>query len=290
MTAATAAVNEGQVMVSDVSSGKIEVFSLADLRKRYDSFTARCVADCSFSTELVGGVPGNRQGVEAFVRHHLKLEGDAAEEAIARIMKEEIGERDVPSETGELQEKLSYGINVIRRDENGPYLGCHMIKACLKNSASRLAIFQQKRGSKGDLSEMGQLLAAGVSALDGASPFNVYLRNPQGTGMAVTQFDTLRGRVQSPQGSKSIVNDVETCPVGSRFSFQFRYMPTKVTKDDIVDIFASAMVIGLGSAKSFERGKFSINSLTFEAAREKRTAAPKAMKKSNGGVAEETEE
>lgn len=288
MTAAT--IREEEVMVSDVSSGKIEVFSLADLRKRYDNFTARCVADCSFSTELVGGVPGNREGVTAFVKHHLKLEGQAAEDAISRIMKEEIGERPVPSETGELQEKLSYGINVIRRDENGPYLGAHMAKACLKNAASRLAIFQQKRGSKGDMSEMGSLLAAGVSALPGTSPFNIYLRNPDGTGPAETYFDTLRGRVQSPQGSKSIVNDVECCPVGSRFSFQFQFMPTKINRDDIADVFASAMIIGLGSAKSFERGKFAINSLTFQNAREKRTAAPKAMKKSNGAPADEETE
>ncbi len=288
MTASIA--TEETTMITDVSSGKIEIFSLADLRKRYDNFTAKCIADCSFSTELVGGVPGNREGVTAFVKHHLKLEGEAAEEAIARIMREEIGERAVPSETGELQEKLSYGINVIRRDENGPFLGAHMAKACLKNAASRLAIFQQKRGSKGDLSEMGQLLAAGISALPHASPYNIYLRTPDGSKPCQTAFDTLRGRVQSPQGSKSIVNDVETAPVGTRFSFQFQFLPTKVTRDDIADIFASAMIIGLGSAKSFERGKFSINKLTFEGAREKRVAAPKAAKKANGAPAEESEE
>lgn len=283
----TAAMTEQTVTV--VESGRIETFTLSDLRKRYDSFTARCVADCSFSTELVGGVPGNREGVEAFVRHHLKLEGQDAEDAVARIMRDEIGEKAVPSETGELQEKLSYGINVIRRDTYGPYLGAHMAKACLKNAASRLAIFTQKRGAKGDMSEMGSLLAAGVSALPGTSPYNIYLRTPDGSAPCETQFDTLRGRVQSPQGSKSIVNDVETAPVGTRFSFQFQYMPSKITKEDIVDVFASAMVIGLGSAKSFERGKFSINKLTFEAAREKRVAEKKPTKKANGST-EETDE
>jgi len=79
----------------------------------------------------------------------------------------------------------------------------------------------------------------------------------------VTYFNAFRGRVQSPQGSKSIVNDAECVAPGSRFAFEFRFYPSRIKADDMADIFASAMVIGLGSCKSFERGKFRINELVF---------------------------
>ncbi len=242
---------------------KFQVYKLADLQERYRDLTASVTADCSLATELVGGQPAGPDGVRAFVCHHLGLEGEEAESAIRRILNEEIGERDVPAETGELKEKLSYGINVVRRDANGPWLGNWMIKACLKAAASRLNIFVQKRGSKGDMAEMGQLLANAVSLLDTEHPERIYLRNKAGDGPAGTYFQAFRGRVQSPQGSKSIVNDAECVAPGSRFAFEFRFYPSRIKSGDMADIFASAMIVGLGSAKSFERGKFSVNELIF---------------------------
>lgn len=248
---------------------KVQVFKLEDLQQRYRDLTASVVADCSLATELVGGQPAGPDGVRGFVAHHLKLTGQDAEDAIRRILQEEIGERDVPAETGELKEKLSYGINVVRRDEKGPWLGNWMVKACLKSAASRLNIFVSKRGSKGDVAEMGQLLARGISLLDTERPERIYLRNKLGDGPADTYFQAFRGRVQSPQGSKSIVNDAECVAPGSRFSFEFRFYPSRIKSNDIADIFASAMIIGLGSAKSFERGKFSVNELKFMGRKEK---------------------
>ncbi len=259
-----------------VESPKREVYHLTQLQQRYRDLTARVTAECSLSTELVGGIPGDEDGVRLFVTHHLKKTGEEAEEAVKRILKEEIGERDVPYDAGtelpapaELKEKLSYGINVIRRDSNGPFLMAHMVKACIKAAASRLGLFASKRGSKGDVAEMGQVITMGISLLDVHRPHNIYLRNPEGTGPAVTTFQRFRGRVQSPQGSKSIVNDAETAAIGSRFEFEFRYLPTKLNKDDVVKIFSSAMVVGLGSAKAFERGKFDINKLVVDGASER---------------------
>src|SRR6266700_425263 len=105
-----------------------KVFSMGDLRARYEARTARVIAECELATELVGGVNASESGVKAYVEHHLHLVGDEAEAAVKRIMSEELGEREVPSETGELQEKMTYGINVIRRDAFGPFLGNWMAK------------------------------------------------------------------------------------------------------------------------------------------------------------------
>lgn len=266
------------------NESKQTTYNLKELTTRYEGHTASVIAECALTTELIGGMPAERPGVEAFVRFHLKLEGQQAEDAINRILREEVGEKDVPSETGELQEKLSYGINVIRRDSEGPWLGNWMIKACLKSAASRLAIFTSKRGSKGDLAEMGRLQAVGGSLRQPKAPGQIYLLAPDVDGPTQTYFTQLKGRIQSPQGSKSIVTDCECAPVGTRFSFEYRYYPARVKEKEIVDIFAAAMVIGLGSAKAFERGKFAVNTLVFEDSeiahdeKAERAAAKKAAK------------
>ena len=144
-----------------------------------------------------------------------------------------------------------------------------MIKACLKQSASRLGIFQQKRGTKGDVAEMGTVFAYGISALDPRYPQRVYLRNSKGDGPAQTYFQEFMGRVQTPQGSKSVITDSECVNPGSRFEFGFRYAVGKISEDDVADMFACAMVIGLGSAKSFERGKFRVERLTLQSGERK---------------------
>ena len=240
-------------------------YTLSDLQSRYEGKTARVIAECSLATELVGGMPADRPAVESFVKYHLNITDEtAAAQAVARILNEEVGERDTSAEEGELKEKLSYGINVIRRDEFGPWLGNWMVKACLKAAASRLSIFQQKRGSKGDMAEMGRLNAIGISLKRKDKPERVYLCASDSDSAASTYYQQFKGRIQSPQGGKSIVTDCECAAIGSRFAFEYRYYPVRVKESDIVDVFASAMVIGLGSAKAFERGKFSVNKLTFE--------------------------
>ncbi len=253
------------------------VFSLADLRHRYEARTARILAECELATELVGGVNASEDGVRAYVQHHLGLTGAEADEAVARILKEEIGEREVPSETGEIQEKLTYGINVIRTDAFGPFLGNWMVKANLKAAASRIGLFSQKRGSKGDMAEMGEVRPWGASLqlADGAdveqvrySPMQrIHLLAKDSDTPVKTYFKEFKGSVSTPKGRQSIVNTAECAPPGSRFLFEFRYAEDKIKENDIADIFAIGMTVGLGSCKAFECGKFIINSLKLEHAR-----------------------
>lgn len=244
-------------------------FSFEDLSKRYEAMTVCAVASCHLVTDMVGGMPGNRAGIEMFVHHQLGLIGDEAAQAVDRILTHELegGTRQIEVPEGsELTEMETKSVNLIRRDEHGPWLGDWMVKACMKNAASRIGLFMQTRGSKGDMAEMGQVKACGNSYFEREQlPYSanrIYLRI--GESPAPTQMEFIKGRVSSPQGSKSIVTLAEVCPAGAEFSFEFRFYNGKISDDDIVDFFAASMVIGLGSARSFERGKFRIDKLIVE--------------------------
>lgn len=241
----------------------MSTYTQNDLRKRYENLTHLVTAECKLTTELVGGQSADKDGLEAFVKHHLKLEGEEAQQAIERIMKEEISEKDVPSENGELQEKLTYGVCVIRRDVAGPWIGDWMVKANLKAAASRLGLFASKRGTKGDVAEMGNVRAVDVSLLTPERPERIHLVDATGKPVE-TYFQEFKGRVNTPSGSVSIVSHRECVAPEARFAFEFRCYAGKLTEDDLANIFASSQIIGLGSAKAFERGKFVISKLEIE--------------------------
>jgi hypothetical protein len=243
------------------------VYTQADLDGYYEGMTNRLVAECELTTELVGGMAADEAGVAAFVKHHLELEGPAAEAAVKRIMADEVGERDLTPEGGELNERLTYGVCIIRRDEVGPWLGNWMVKACLKAAASRLGLFVAKRGSKGDVIEMGRVHAHGVSYRPQVKEpeTHVHLIGPDGETGATTYFHDFRGRVSTPAGSMSIVSDRECVASGTRFGFEFRWYAGKIGGEDMAKVVSAMEVIGLGSAKAFERGKFKIRHMTVEA-------------------------
>lgn len=175
-------------------------FNYEDLAARYAALTGVVRCDCIFATQLVGGQPASEEGIKAYVAHHLQLQGPEAEEAVKRILHEEVGETNVPSMEGELQEKRIYGVNALRRTELGPFLGNWMVKACFKQAASRLNIFRQNRGSKGDFSEAGQVLALGASLLESEHPERIYLLSPDGTSPAKTHWETFMGRLVLHKG------------------------------------------------------------------------------------------
>lgn len=222
----------------------------------YEGLCTEVAVEAEFTTELVGGVPADDDRLRGFCKHHLKLEGEELEQALARIKDEEIGEHDPTQPTDEVKEKESYGVNVIRRDEHGPWLGTWMIKACIKCAASRMGIFVAKRGSKGDMAETGQLLAAGMSAQSEARD-RVHLYTP-GKEPMFTSFKEFMGSVSTPSGRHSIKHHSEIAPVGSRFAFTFRFPTAKVNVNDVKMILSVIGEIGLGSVKALERGKFKI--------------------------------
>lgn len=232
-------------------------FTYDDLQKRYSDMTASVVCKCEAATPLVGGVTAGEAGVRAFITHHLGITDPIeAQNTFERIMKEEMGEKPIPTETGELQERLSYGINVIRRTALGPYLGSWMIHANIKTAMSRLGMFIEMKGTKGNVAEGGVVYPHGISKRDDR-PDCVYLVAPDGSP-ATTYFDEFKGRVSSPQGSKSIIHHSECVPSGTRFEYQFKFIKGKLKESDVIDAIAMSMIVGIGSVKSLGNGKIRI--------------------------------
>jgi hypothetical protein len=257
-------------------------FTAADLEARYEQLSSNVVCIAEFATQLAGGVPAAEDGIRAFVRHHLKIEDShEAESAVQRILAEEVGEKPVPEAEGELDERLTYGVNVIRRTSVGPYLGNWMIHACLKQAASRLKIFTEFRGAKGNFAEAGRVVPVGASKRDEA-PDHIYLVDANGKP-ARTYWEEFKGRVQTPHGNKSVVHHTECAPAGTRFEFEFRFLMGDLSETDVADFLALAMIVGLGSVKSLGCGKFRILSAEInKVAHANRN--PKKKKKGDDGV------
>ena len=84
------------------------------------------------------------------------------------------------------------------------------------------------------------------------------------------------GRVPSPQGPVSIIHRSECAGPGTRFAWEFRYMPVKeLTQSAVEDLLAMMMIVGLGSARSLERGKFRIETAEIEMVKPYQAKPPK---------------
>lgn len=241
-------------------------FNAQQLNAIYEEATTRFVVEGVFTRETVGGQPGGDDGLKAYIRHHLKItDEDKAEEAFNRIKGTELasGETITPP-LGEVEEVKMYSLNNIRSDEFGSWIGDWMVKACFKAAASRNGLFVSTRGLKGDVAEMGRVQATGASLRNPAKPHQIYLTDAEGNPVK-TFFQEFKGKVSTPQGSQSIVTTAECAPAGSCFSFEFRFKTnTKFKPEDVALVVASMQVIGLGSAKSLERGKFTVNRLSVD--------------------------
>jgi hypothetical protein len=236
--------------------------------------TASVICQCEAVTPLVGGMSATDNGIRAFIKHHLGIADEAeAEKTFRRIKVEELGNKPVPSETGELQEQLTYGINVIRRTAIGPYLANHMIHANLKTAASRLGMFSEMKGMKGNMAEGGVVYPYGASLKDDR-PDCIYLVDANGDS-ATTYFDEFKGRVQSPKGSVSVIHHSECVPSGTRFSYEFKFIMGKFKESDIKDFLSLSMIVGIGSVKSLGNGKFRIITADIVEPREVRKAESK---------------
>lgn len=232
------------------------IFTFDDLNARYEDLTGYVRCECVLATEMVGGQPADEDGVRQFVQHHLKLEGSEAEAAVKRILHEEV--ENVTPENGEIPEGKVYGVRAVRHTEHGPYIGDWMIKACWKVAMSRLDIFKSIRGTKGNIAEAGRVRAWKYSIADPLKPHLVYLRNSGDTIPAHTYHKDFMGRVQSPNGPVSIIHQSECVEPGSRFAFEMRFLPGKLKVEDVRDTLALMMIVGIGSARSLECGKFRI--------------------------------
>lgn len=256
------------------------IFTEEELKKTYEDNSVGFIALCEVESPIVGGQPASREAIEAYVEHHLGIADPAElEKAVARILDEEVGEREDKGGNekgeGELDKKLSYGVNVLRKDplDGCRYIGSWMIKAAIKVAMSRYGIFQKKRGSKGDVAELGSVTAHGISecpakAIDSSSakidPLyapphkRVRMMNPDGLPYMGGIYKRIAGHVTTAQGSRSIIQDAEIAPAGTQFEFIFRFKGDKLSVNDMLKVLSSIRVIGLGSARSIGHGEFKI--------------------------------
>ena len=240
-------------------------YTTAELEEEYEGMTGQVLVEAKLTSDLVGGLPADTEGIRAFCKHHLHLDGDDLEGAVRRITRVELGDREVTPELGEVIEREAYSVNVLRRTEDGyAYLGDWMIKACAKCAASKLGLFRSKLGTKGDVAEMGSVRAWGNSTRGYRNQICFY--DDEGKPFSDRIWQRLPGHVTTPRGGKSILQDVEVVPMGYRFAFEMRIpmgkgAEKKVTEKDIVRIVAAMGVVGVGSARSLERGKFTVLSL-----------------------------
>lgn len=234
-------------------------FTGNEIEERYAELTNCLTVECELTTDMIGGQPAGEEGVASFVKYHLKLVGDEAAQAVQRIMNREgAGQRDTTPPEGEIKEAESYAVNVIRRTEFGPYIGDWMLKACFKQAASRIGLFKKKIGTKGDFAEGGRIHAIRYSRKDDDRKIYLYNYDEEVVSDVQTHFRKFRGKVSTPQGATSIVHDSEVAPAGSRFAFEYRFMAGRTTKDEVMSVLALACNCGVGSAKAFECGKFTV--------------------------------
>jgi len=243
-------------------------FKGKDIAKLKVKHQAVARVKCRTLRPVAGGVSADEKGLSYFVRHHLGIDPADPEhmKTVKRIMEEEVGERDDTPDQGELSEKKIYAVNVIRQSEHGPFLLEHMIKACFKVVASRLGFFVKKRGAKGDVAEMGMVLAAGASLKNPERPWEVYLVTEDGDGYvrAETEFKEISGSVSSASGRKSISHHTEVVTEGALFEFEFRWLDKKLKKQDVAEIIAFMGDVGVGSVRSLEYGGFEVLEMTID--------------------------
>jgi hypothetical protein len=233
--------------------------STEELRAIYDKMTMVVEAEGEFTTGFVGGQPADDKGLEAFCRHHLQLSDDEIPAAVARIKGEEVRSTSGPED--EVKEAESYGVCVIRKCEKGPWIGDWMVKACLKAAASRLGIFQQKKGAKGDLTHLGIVEPIELSRqCPHHGHIHLYTVERDGLTVRVPElaYEKFMGSVANAAGRVSIVHDSEVAAPGTRFAFRLRVPPTQFSEAAIKAMFSAIQFIGLGSVKPMERGKFKI--------------------------------
>ena len=235
-------------------------YDQATLTDMLNEKRAKAHVICRMLRPLAGGQPADEKGLKAFVQHHLKLLPGTPEfdEAVKRIQIEEIGTKETTPENGEVETAKTYAVNVIRRSEKGPFILDHMVKAMLKQSASRLGLFATKGkvGSKGDMAELGTIVACGESLQAQDRPWEIYLR--VNGGPAVTEYHKISGSVGTPKGRMSIQHHTEVALPPATFEFNLFWPAKKLTGEDMALIMAAATQIGIGSVKSLDYARFEI--------------------------------
>ena len=201
----------------------------------YDKFKVTL----QFRDRVYGGLPLSKKLVEQYVEAKL-APGD---KAFAEKLAEETMPKDEAAKELEMIEHTERITTGFKSDEGGCYLGDYIIKAHLKQAASLLKITQQKRGSKDTVKE-GLYI----------KPEKIYLGDkPDGTEEFV-------GHVLTPTGKHSILKKSQYFDK-PKITFEVWMLNVRSDKfngDDLHMCFEFGQELGIGSNRSYEKGKFDL--------------------------------
>lgn len=193
-----------------------------------------------FRDRMYGGIPKAKDLLDKYIQVRFGAEeGTETHEHISR---------DVKS----AEEKLEIASCGFRHDETGIYIGDYQIKAMLKQGGTLLKITTKKRGVKSTLGE--GLFIKGTLSGDGKIYFEPIRLKPDGS-------EDFAGNVKVPQGKRSILKRCDYIEKGI-LNFQIWMLEVRfggvgnLTFDDLKSILELGQELGLGSCRSFEKGKF----------------------------------
>lgn len=188
-----------------------------------------------FRDRLYGGLPRSTKVLNSYLEAKFGvLPDDFADRLASEVASQDFAEKEELATTG------------FKRDEHGLYLSDYQIKAMLKQCATLLKITTAVRGSR-------QVFHEGLVI----RPVKLYLGRQEPDGV-----EEFCGHVMTMQGKRSVLRQGEYV---ERVSMEMEVwvLDTKVVSiDHLRQCFELGQEVGLGSYRSFEKGKFDV--VTFE--------------------------
>lgn len=207
------------------------------------------IAVITFNDRCVGGIPAVDPAarIDAY-RGWLKgqgIEGDDNAELTAKLA----GDPDMPTASPDDATFIGF-----RSDENGLYIEARQIKAMLKETAQRLGIVKQVRGSR-------QVLQHDLHVRGSNGSQKIHLGRGQADGTETRPIS-----VVTPQGPRTSIKAFEYV-TGASISFRLLVLAGGVGdgligEDDLRKMLELGQYVGIGADRSQGEGTFTLDSFT----------------------------
>tara|TARA_B100000427_G_C15518096_1_gene599108 strand:+ start:3785 stop:4486 length:702 start_codon:yes stop_codon:yes gene_type:complete len=194
--------------------------------------------ELKFRNRIYGGLPKSKDVIKGWIE--------------AKGLDEDTVTKDL--DLDEETEKVTTGF---KSDELGVYIGDYAIKAAIKQYTSLMKITQKKRGTKNTVSEA--LFVKGIYG-DELIESKVHFHELRSEADGVEEFC---GHVTTMQGKRSILKNMEYIEKPT-IKFQLWILESRMQavkelkEEDILRVLVFGQECGIGSARSFEKGKYDL--------------------------------
>jgi hypothetical protein len=204
-------------------------------KKLYDIFEV----GIRFRDRVYGGIPKSKELIELYIKSKF---GEENMDLADKVKKE----MDV-KETLDLEEQMEKVTTGFRVKNKSPHLADYQIKAMIKQCATRLRITTKKRGSKNDITD-GMFVTKRIF---------FYGQNEKKIEGPL-EVEDFCGHVMTRQGKRSILKSSEYVEKAYAI-FTIRVIKNAVLSEkNLKEMLLLGQEIGLGSNRSFEKGKFDL--------------------------------